>query len=186
MAPRLHCSRVTPCKPPPAKAKLPASTHPPPAGTTCWGTAGGSKKPQLHGPNHRPGSAVGGKATASTAGTARLGSRASRSPAATAPLLPDDGLSSKDQPSRAARQPSSTPPATSSDQRPKIRLRSRQSRPAPAHSSFRRPRGRRSACSVLLFPGRFGTALLKLAGARMRVSGTWFFPHWTRSGWSWN
>ena len=64
-APRLHCSPVTPCKPPPAKAKLPASTHPPPKGTTCWGTAWGSKKPQLHGPTHRPGSAVGGKAKAS-------------------------------------------------------------------------------------------------------------------------
>lgn len=45
-APRLHCSPVTPCNPPPAKAKLPASTHPPPKGTTSWGTAwGGQRNP---------------------------------------------------------------------------------------------------------------------------------------------
>ncbi|XP_029776422.1 uncharacterized protein C10orf88 homolog [Suricata suricatta] len=38
-APQLHRSPVTPRKPPPAKAKLPASTRPLPAGTTCGGTA---------------------------------------------------------------------------------------------------------------------------------------------------
>lgn len=32
------------------------------------------------------------------------------------------------------------------------------------------------------FPRRFGSALLQPAGARMRVSGTWFSSHWTRSG----
>lgn len=103
--------------------------------------------------------------------------------AATAPLLPDHGLSSLDRSSRPARQPSSTAPARSAGPRAKTALFPR-ARAAPAHSSSGGPSCRRGARSAPEFftPRRFGSALLQPAGARMRVSGTWFSSHWTRSG----